>query len=179
MVSLMQSNFWEFGSGIVPKGTGFVLGNRGRLFALDSASPNALAGRKRPLQTLIPALLTRGSIRVAFGIMGGDNQAQAQAQFISDVADFGMNIQAALESPRFSQPTFGGCDVAVEGRVGSGVLASLVAMGHAVRRRGDFATEAMGGGQAVERDAATRINFGASDPRKDGEAIPEPIWLMH
>ncbi len=177
MVSLMQSNFWEFGSGIVPEHSGFALGNRGRLFSLDPASPNLLAGHRRPLHTLIPAFMTKGAVRIAFGIMGGFNQAQAQAQFVSNVADFGMDIQAALEAPRFSKPTFEGCDVDVEDRTSPSTLAGLVALGHEVRLRGAFSPEVMGGGQAVERDAATGTNFGASDPRKDGEAIPEPFWL--
>ncbi len=102
MVSLIQSNFAAFGSGIVAAGTGFVLHDRGGLFTLDPASPNALAGRKRPLHTIIPAFAQKGDTRVAFGIMGGWNQSQAHAQFVANIADFKMNIQAALEAPRFS-----------------------------------------------------------------------------
>src|SRR6202030_3767368 len=116
MVSLIQSNYSSFGSGIVATGTGFVLHNRGGLFTLDPASPNALAGRKRPLHTLIPAMAQKGDVRIAFGIMGGWNQAQAHAQFVADIADFKMNIQAALEAPRFSKRSFPGCDVDMEGR---------------------------------------------------------------
>ncbi len=103
MVSLIQSNYAEFGSGLVADGTGFALQNRGGLFKLDPASPDALAGHKRPLHTIIPAFMTDGRQRIAFGIMGGFNQAQAHAQFVSDIVDFGMNIQAALEAPRFTQ----------------------------------------------------------------------------
>src|ERR1700730_15865745 len=109
MVSLIQSNYSAFGSGIVAPGTGFVLHNRGGLFNLDPASPDALAGRKRPLHTIIPAFAQKGDTRMAFGIMGGWNQSQAHAQFIADIADFKMNIQAALEAPRFSKLTFTGC----------------------------------------------------------------------
>src|ERR1700736_295227 len=105
MVSLIQSNFDAFGSGIVAAGTGFALHNRGGLFTLDPASPNALAGRKRPLHTIIPAFAQKGDTRVAFGIMGGWNQSQAHAQFVADIADFKMNIQGALEAPRFSNTT--------------------------------------------------------------------------
>src|SRR5213083_597206 len=117
MVSLIQSNYESFGSGIVAPGTGFVLHDRGGLFSLDPASPNLLAGRKRPLHTIIPAFMAKGDTRIAFGIMGGWNQSQAHAQFVSDVVDHKMNIQAALEAPRFTKLTFPGCDVELEARV--------------------------------------------------------------
>jgi gamma-glutamyltranspeptidase/glutathione hydrolase len=172
MVSLIQSNYDSFGSGIVAAGTGFVLHNRGGLFSLDAASPNALAGRKRPLHTLIPAMAQKGDVRVAFGIMGGWNQAQAHAQFISDIADFKMNIQAALEAPRFSKRTFPGCDVDMEGRFSQNVRKELAAKGHQIGWKGAFSS-VVGGGQAVLRDFAAGVNYGASDPRKDGEAVAE------
>ena len=178
MVSLMQSDFWEFGSGIVPEGGGFVLQNRGRLFSLDPASPNVVAGRKRPLHTLIPAFMADGPVRIAFGVMGGFNQAQAQAQFVSNVVDHGMDIQAALEAPRFSVPSFDGCEVELEDGVAPSIRAGLSSLGHEIRLRGRFSPEAMGGGQAVMLDDRTGINSGASDPRKDGEAIPEPAWAI-
>src|SRR6202040_1399995 len=117
MVSLIQSNYDAFGSGIVAPGTGFALHNRGGLFTLDSTSPNALAGRKRPLHTIIPAFAQKGDTRVAFGIMGGCNQSQAHAQFVANISDFKMNIQAALEAPRFSKHTFGGCEVSLGNRL--------------------------------------------------------------
>jgi gamma-glutamyltranspeptidase / glutathione hydrolase len=172
MVSLIQSNYDSFGSGIVAAGTGFVLHNRGGLFSLDPASPNALAGRKRPLHTLIPAMAQKGDTRIAFGIMGGWNQAQAHAQFIADIADFKMNIQAALEAPRFSKRTFAGCDVDMEGRFPQTVRKELAAKGHEIGWKGAFSS-VVGGGQAVLRDFATGVNYGASDPRKDGEAVAE------
>jgi gamma-glutamyltranspeptidase / glutathione hydrolase len=172
MVSLIQSNYDSFGSGIVAPGTGFVLHNRGGLFSLDPASPNALAGRKRPLHTLIPAFAQKGDTRVAFGIMGGWNQAQAHAQFVADIADFKMNIQAALEAPRFSKHSFAGCDVAMEGRFSQGVRNELAAKGHKIEWKGAFSS-VVGGGQAVLRDFAAGVNYGASDPRKDGEAVAE------
>jgi gamma-glutamyltranspeptidase/glutathione hydrolase len=172
MVSLIQSNYDAFGSGIVASGTGFVLHNRGALFSLDAASPNALAGRKRPLHTIIPAFAQKGDVRMAFGIMGGWNQSQAHAQFVSNVADFKMNIQAALEAPRFSKHTFGGCDVAMENRFAQNVRNELMAKGHKVELRGTFSS-VMGGGQAVMRDFAAGVNYGASDPRKDGQAVAE------
>jgi len=172
MVSLIQSNFSEFGSGIVPDGTGFVLQNRGALFSLDAASPNALAGHKRPLHTIIPGFMTRGDERIAFGIMGGFNQAQAHAQFVANVVDFGMNIQAALEAARFSKHTFAGCDVEMEDRIDAAVRKALAERGHEIQVVGSFSSD-MGGGQAVRRDFSSGVNFGASDPRKDGAAIPQ------
>jgi gamma-glutamyltranspeptidase/glutathione hydrolase len=173
MVSLIQSNYFEFGSGLVAEGTGFILQNRGSLFSLQPGHPNALAGRKRPLHTIIPAMMSRGNIRIAFGIMGGWNQSQAHAQFVSNVVDHGMNIQAALEAPRFTKPSFAGCDLYMESRTTPAVLEELARRGHQIQLLGFF-SEGVGGGQAVMRDFSTGVNFGASDPRKDGAAIPEP-----
>jgi len=172
MVSLIQSNYELFGSGIVAPGTGFALHDRGGLFSLDPASPNALAGRNRPLHTIIPAFAQQGDTRVAFGIMGGWNQSQAHAQFIADLVDFKMNIQAALEAPRFSKHTFGGCDVMMENRIPQKVRDELAAKGHKIQLKGMFSSD-VGGGQAVMRDFVTGVNYGASDPRKDGQAVAE------
>ena len=172
MISLIQSNYLGFGSGIVAEGTGFVLQDRGALFSLDLASPNALAGHKRPLHTIIPAFLENGQTRIAFGIMGGWNQAQAHAQFVSHVVDFKQNIQAALETPRFTKPDFTGCGVLLENRVPGSVRSELQAKGHKLEMHGGY-SDLFGGGQAVMRDFAAGVNYGASDPRKDGEAIPE------
>jgi len=172
MVSLIQSNYSEFGSGMVAPGTGFVLQNRGALFSLDSSSPNALAGHKRPLHTIIPAFAQKGDVRIAFGIMGGWNQSQAHAQFVANVVDFKMNIQAAMEAPRFTKYTFTGCDVMMENRFSGKTREELAARGHEIQLMGMF-TAAVGGGQAVLRDFSSGVNFGASDPRKDGEAIAE------
>jgi len=172
MVSFIESNYAEFGSGLVADGTGFVLHDRGALFSLDPASPNGIAGHKRPLHTIIPAFMEKDQIRIAFGIMGGWNQAQAHAQFVSHVVDFGQNIQAALETARFYKPTFTGCDVLLENRVPGNVKAELESKGHKITMHNGF-SDAFGGGQAVMRDYATGVNYGASDPRKDGAAIPE------
>jgi gamma-glutamyltranspeptidase/glutathione hydrolase len=174
MVSFIQSNYAGFGSGLVAAGTGFGLQNRGGLFTLDPQHPNVLAPRKRPLHTIIPGFMERGTVRVAFGIMGGWNQAQAHAQFVANVVDFGLNLQAALEAPRFTKLTFDGRDVDLEARVPEPIRAALTARGHAVRTLPAFA-DAVGGGQAVMRDFARGINAGASDPRKDGAAVPEPV----
>src|ERR1019366_7044662 len=102
IVSLIQSNYSAFGSGVTVRGMGFVLQNRGGLFSLDPASPNVLAPRKRLFHTIIPAFMARGDQHIGFGIMGGMNQPLAHAQFVSNVVDYKMNIQAALENARFT-----------------------------------------------------------------------------
>ncbi|MBI1750879.1 MAG: gamma-glutamyltransferase [Acidobacteria bacterium] len=173
MVSLIQSNYENFGAGIIADGTGFALQDRGALFTLDAAHPNALAGRKRPLHTIIPAFMEKDGVRIAFGIMGGWNQSQAHAQFVSNIVDHGMNIQAALEAARFTKESFGGCDLQMEDRIPTAVRRELEKMGHQIALRGNF-SRVFGGGQAVMRDFAMKVNYGASDPRKDGAAVPEP-----
>lgn len=172
MVSLIESNYNEFGSGLVADGTGFALHDRGALFNLDKGSPNAIAGHKRPLHTIIPAFMEKDQIRIAFGIMGGWNQAQAHAQFVSHIVDFNQNIQAAMETARFTKRTFTGCDVELENRVPANVRAELTAKGHILTMHNGYSDD-FGGGQAVMRDYAAGVNYGASDPRKDGAAIPE------
>jgi gamma-glutamyltranspeptidase / glutathione hydrolase len=173
IVSLIQSLYSGFGSGIVVDHYGFALQNRGSLFVLDPQSPDVLEPHKRPFHTIIPAFMQKGDLHIGFGIMGGLNQAQAHAQFVSDIADYGMNIQQALEAPRFTKMDFSGCNVMIEDRVPAGVRQELTAKGHKLEVLGDFASP-VGGGQAVMHDSATRVNYGASDPRKDGTAIPEP-----
>jgi gamma-glutamyltranspeptidase/glutathione hydrolase len=177
IVSLIQSNFSAFGSHIVPKATGFVLQNRGALFTLEANQANTLAGRKRPLHTIIPAFMRRGDVKIGFGIMGGWNQAQAHAQFVANIVDYGMNIQQALEAGRFTKPTFTGCDVSIEDNVPELVRNELLSLGHQVKvypRRG---IGPFGLGQAV-RDDSTGTHYGASDPRSDGEAIPQPAPIF-
>jgi gamma-glutamyltranspeptidase/glutathione hydrolase len=174
VVSLIQSNFANFGSGVVPDGAGFVLQSRGGLFTFDRSHPNALAPRKRPLQTVIPAFMKRDHVRVGFGVMGGWNQPQAHVQVISNIVDHGMNIQQALEAPRFVKLTFGGNDVMIESRISGEAREGLARRGHDIDVQGDF-SNMVGGGQAVMRDDRANVNYGASDPRKDGAAIPEPI----
>jgi gamma-glutamyltranspeptidase/glutathione hydrolase len=173
IASLIQSLYSHFGSGVVVDEYGFTLQNRGGLFDLDPALPNALAPHKRPFHTIIPAFMQKGDVHMGFGIMGGLNQAQAHAQFVSNVVDHGMNIQSALEAPRFTKLDFGGCAVSVENRIAPAVRDALTARGHQLKVLGDFSST-MGGGQAVIHDARTGVNYGASDPRKDGAAVPEP-----
>lgn len=172
IVSLIQSNYSAFGSGLVAPGTGFVLHNRGGLFTLDKGQPNTIAPRKRPLHTIIPAFMEKGDVKIGFGIMGGWNQSQAHAQFVSNVADFGMNIQEALEAPRFSKRTFDGCDVQVEASVPATVIGELRALGHDVQVEVGRQTDQFGYGQAVMVDGRG-MHFGASEPRHDGAAIPQ------
>jgi len=178
IVSLIQSNYSSFGSGLVVPGTGFALQNRGALFTLEPNQPNTLAPRKRPLHTLIPGFMEKDRVRIGFGIMGGWNQAQAHAQFVADIADFGLNIQEALEAGRFTKLDFPGCDVAIEALVPDSIRAALARLGHEVRVVPPRSTDAFGFGQAV-MSAPDGAHFGASDPRHDGEAIPEgaPIQM--
>ena len=169
----IQSIYSNFGSKVTVEGMGFQLQNRGGGFTLEKGHPNELAGRKRPLHTIIPAFMERGDMKIAFGIMGGWNQAQAHAQFVSNVVDFHMNIQAALDAPRFSKETFPGCDVNLESRIPQSTRVSLTELGHQLVMRGDFSATRMGSGQAVQRNMKTGMNTGASDPRKDGAAVQE------
>ena len=174
IVSLIQSNFSSFGSGITVRGMGFTLQNRGALFMLDPSKPDGLAGRKRPFHTIIPAFMERGDDHIGFGIMGGANQPLAHAQFVSNVVDYGMNLQAAMETARFTvRSNFGiACKIAIEDRVPSDVRQQLTNMGHQLDVRGDFSLY-MGRGQAIDHNTKTGLNFAASDARTDGSAEPE------
>src|SRR6202795_5333486 len=111
IASWIQSLYGSFGSGVTVDGMGFLLHNRGASFTLEPKHPNQLAGGKRPFHTIIPAFMEKGDLHVGFGIMGGANQPLAHAQFASNVADYGMNIQAALEAPRFTKRNSTGCDL--------------------------------------------------------------------
>jgi gamma-glutamyltranspeptidase / glutathione hydrolase len=171
-VSLIQSNSGAFGRGLVAPGTGFALQNRGAGFTLEPDRPNTLRPRTRPLHTIIPAFMANGQRRIAFGIMGGFNQAQAHAQFVSNIVDFDMNIQAALETARFTKLTFGGCDVRMENGISPDVIAGLRAQGHEITVWPRY-DQSMGRGNAVEVDEGSPVHLGATDPRADGEAVPE------
>ena len=174
IVSLIQSNFSSFGSGITVRGMGFPLQNRGALFMLDPGKPDALVPRKRPFHTIIPAFMERGDEHIGFGIMGGANQPLAHAQFVSNVVDYGMNLQAAMETARFTvRSNFNiGCNIAIEDRVPADVRQQLTNMGHQLDVRGDFSLY-MGRGQAIDHNTKTGLNFAASDARTDGSAEPE------
>ena len=174
IVSWIQSIFSNFGSGITVEGMGFTLQNRGAGFTLDPTHPNVLAGGKRPFHTIIPGFMERGDAHIGFGIMGGPNQPLAHAQFVSNVVDYGMNLQQALESPRFTKSGPAGCDVLIESRIPEATLRKLTEMGHEVQVRREY-TQEMGRGQAILHDSKTGTNYAASDPRADGAATPEPI----
>jgi gamma-glutamyltranspeptidase/glutathione hydrolase len=172
IVSLIQSNYGGYGTGMVAPGAGFSFHNRGAGFELTEGKPNSLAGHKRPLHTIIPAFMRKADVAIGFGIMGGWNQAQAHAQFVANVVDFGMNVQSALEAARFTKATFEGCDVTLESRVPESVQKDLARRGHIVTLLPPFAS-AVGQGEAVMRDGKRAVNFAGSDPRCDGAAIPQ------
>jgi gamma-glutamyltranspeptidase/glutathione hydrolase len=165
VVSLIQSLFDNFGSGIVAGETGIVLQNRGSLFSLQPNHPNVLGPRKRPFHTLIPAMvLKNGRPWLSYGVMGGDMQAQGHAQVLINLVDFGMNIQEAGEAARFRHSAEG---LALEQAIGADVRSELVALGHRpIDARGVF-----GGFQGILMDAATGVLMAGSDHRKDGLAI--------
>ena len=174
IASLIQSNYSEFGSGIVVSGMGFALQNRGALFVLDPSHPNALQPRKRPFHTIIPAFMEQGDLHIGFGIMGGPNQPLAHAQFVSNLVDYGMNIQAAVEAPRFTvTDNTVSCDIVIESRIKPDVLQALRDKGHNLIVHKEYSVS-MGRGQVVMHNSKSGMNSGASDPRADGVAEPEP-----
>jgi gamma-glutamyltranspeptidase/glutathione hydrolase len=170
-VSLIQSNAGNFGSGLVPENTGFVLQNRGSGFSMTPGQPNSLAGHKRPLHTIIPAFMQKDGISIAFGIMSGFNQAQAHAQFVANIVDFDMNIQAAMDAARFNKGN-SGCGVNIESGYPLSTFEDLFVKGHQITIVPRYSL-VMGRGNAVMHDDKLGVNFGASDPRADGQAVPE------
>jgi gamma-glutamyltranspeptidase/glutathione hydrolase len=165
VVSFIQSLFGSFGAGFVAGDTGITLHNRGSGFTLKQGHPNEIGPHKRPLHTLVPAMLSRsGRPVMAFGVMGGDNQAQAHAQIVANVVDFGMHVQEAGDAARVRHL---GEELAVESGIGADVRRALEAKGHVVvDGRG-----LMGGYQAIWIDHAAGVLWGGSDLRKDGLAI--------
>ncbi len=174
IASWIQSVFGSFGSRVTVEGMGFVLQNRGGGFTLEPHHPNLLAGGKRPFHTIIPAFMEKGDQHVGFGIMGGAVQPLAHAQFVSNFVDYGMNLQEALEAPRFAKGNAAGCEVSIESRVPEQTLQQLSERGHIIQIRREY-VEPMGRGQAILHDSKTGTNFAASDPRADGAAVPEPV----
>jgi gamma-glutamyltranspeptidase/glutathione hydrolase len=170
----IQSIYSNFGSKVTVEGMGFQLQNRGGGFTLEPKHPNVLAGGKRPFHTIIPAFMEKGDQHIGFGIMGGAVQPLAHAQFVSNMVDYGMNIQGALEYPRFAKNNAPGCDVSIESRVPAATIKELGQLGHMVRTVPEY-LETMGRGQAILHDSKTGMNYAASDPRADGAAIPEQI----
>ena len=165
VISLIQSLFGSFGAGFVAGETGVTLQNRGSGFTLTPGHPNQIGPHKRPLHTLVPAMILKdGKPWISFGVMGGDNQAQAHAQMVANFVDFGMHVQEAGDAARMRHA---GHELALENGIGAGVRQSLEAKGHTiVNGRG-----LMGGYQAICIDPRTGVLLGGSDPRKDGVAI--------
>jgi len=177
MVSLIQSNYWEFGSGIVPDGLGFVLQNRGSSFALQEGHANVYAPGKRPFHTIIPAFVMRaGQPLMSFGVMGGGLQPQAHVQVLINQIDFGMNVQEAGDAARLihsggSQPDGtagqGAGSAELEAGISAGIATELRRRGH---RLSNEARPYVGGYQAIWRDPDTGVYHGASEMRFDGQA---------
>lgn len=169
VVSLIHSLFQGFGSGIVAGNTGICLQNRGAGFAADPNHPNALQPGKRPFHTIIPALILRhGKPWLCYGVMGGHMQAQGHVQVALNSIDFGMNVQEALEAPRYR--IMGGREVALERAIPQAVRDELGFMGHELWPRGTQRVS-YGGGQAILIDHERGVLQGGSDYRKDGCAL--------
>ncbi|WP_427852076.1 gamma-glutamyltransferase [Stenotrophomonas acidaminiphila] len=178
MVSLIQSNYRGMGSGMAPPGLGFILQDRGEMFVLQDGHPNGYAPGKRPFQTIIPAFITRdGKPFASFGVMGGAMQPQGHAQIVMNLVDFGMNLQEAGDAPRIqhegsTEPTGQGTAMRDGGEVNLETgfpyetIRALMRKGHRVV----FADGPYGGYQAIMRDPATGVYYGASESRKDGQA---------
>ncbi len=176
MVSLIQSNYRGMGSGLVPDGLGFMLQNRGELFALDPAHPNVYAPGRRPFQTIIPAFAFRnGQPWLAFGVMGGDMQPQGHVQILVNLLDYGLDLQAAGDAARYrhggsAEPTGeapeGRGTVFLEAGVSPEVQAELIRRGHRIAP----ADGSFGGYQAIMRDFEHGTWIAATEMRKDGAA---------
>lgn len=169
-ISLIASVFEDFGSGIVPPGTGVLLQNRGHGFVLTAGHPNELAPNKRPLHTIIPALVTRdGRVSHVLGVVGGHYQAWGHAHVISNLLDYGMDVQQALDAPRAYHSAGA---IEVERGVADCVVRGLERRGHKIRRHPDPLTSwPIGGAQLIEIDWQSGTLCGAADPRLDGCAL--------
>jgi gamma-glutamyltranspeptidase/glutathione hydrolase len=176
MVSLIQSNYRGMGSGMTPTGLGFVLQNRGESFTLEAGHPNVYAPGKRPFHTIIPGFVTKdGKPWLSFGLMGGAMQPQGHVQVLVNLIDFSMNLQEAGDAMRIShegsaEPTGGsmtdGGWVNLESGFNYETIRELMKMGHRIK----FDMGGYGGFQAIMRDPKTRVYYGASESRKDGQA---------
>lgn len=176
MVSLIQSNYAGMGSGLVPDGLGFMLQNRGAQFSLDASHPNAYAPGKRPFHTIIPGFVSRdGQPWLSFGVMGGGMQPQGQVQVLSNIIDFGMDVQLAGDAPRWRHmggPDPGNADegeantLFLERGYSTATIAELERRGHKIKIGG----EDVGGYQAILKNPQNGAYWAASEMRKDGQA---------
>ena len=163
-VSLIYSIFWGFGAGLASSKFGINFQNRGAGFSLEPGHPNEAAGGKRPMHTIIPAMLKRdGRVVMPFGVMGGAYQPYGHARFVSNLVDYGMELQAAIDAPRCFSGENG---MAVERGYAAAVREELAAMGHEV----SVPHDPIGGAQAIVIDDSG-VLVGGSDPRKDGCAL--------
>ncbi|MEA3358018.1 MAG: gamma-glutamyltransferase [Thermodesulfobacteriota bacterium] len=168
-VSLISSVYMAFGSGMVVDNTGIVLQNRGHSFSLDPHHPNRLEPHKRPMHTIIPAMLFKdGRFLMSFGVMGGDMQPQGHVQFLINLIDFKMNIQEAVDAPRLRHVQ--GKDVYLEEGISRIAASALKEKSHHIIDVPPSVNQ-FGGGQAIYLDRAQNVLLGASDRRKDGCAI--------
>ncbi|GAC1349641.1 MAG: gamma-glutamyltransferase [Ktedonobacteraceae bacterium] len=171
VVSLIQSNYMGFGSGVVVEDTGIVLQNRGASFSLNPTAANALAPAKRPLHTLIPSMALRaGRPAMVFGAMGGDGQPQTHLQVYTAVARFGLNMQQAIEMPRWVHGGSPGEEtLLVESRFPPPTLEALRRLGHRLEEQGMWSST-MGHANGIVFDSSTGVMQGGSDPRAEGVA---------
>lgn len=168
MVSMIQSNFYGFGSGIVEPETGVSFNDRGFNFRFDPSHANALAGNKRPYHTIIPGFLTQnGEALGPFGIMGGYMQPQAHVQFVMNLVDWHLNPQQALDAPRWQW--IGGKKVQIEQDMPNHVIRQLERRGHQITVMSDLVH--MGRGQAILRDQKTGVLVGGTEKRTDGQIM--------
>ena len=168
-VSFISSLFLPFGSGIVVDGTGIILHNRGKSFSLDLTHVNRLEPHKRPLHTIIPGMVFQGGqFLMSFGVMGGDMQPQGHVQFLTNLIDFRMNLQEAMDAPRVRY--LKGMDVYLEDGISKKAVAALAQKGHQIVTEAPRVNQ-VGGGQAIYFDRDQKVLLGASDRRKDGCAI--------